>query len=69
MKNAESKMAPVLRVFHDQVLYLKHNLNARAIASLETTATKLQGDVDRLLADMQRSIDESNKFITAMKPQ
>jgi hypothetical protein len=69
MKNAESKMAPVLSVFHDQVLYLKHNLNARAIASLESTAATLQADVDRLLADMQRSIDESNKFIAAMKPQ
>jgi hypothetical protein len=69
MKAAESKMAPVLAAFHDQVLFLKHNLNARAIASLQSTAATLQGDVDQLLADMQRSIDESNKFIAAMKPQ
>ncbi|MDG2166772.1 MAG: DUF2959 family protein [Opitutales bacterium] len=32
MENAESKMSPVLTVFSDQVLFLKHNLNARAIA-------------------------------------
>jgi hypothetical protein len=67
MRQAESKMKPVLAAFHDQVLYLKHNLNARAIASLEGTTVSLQGDVDRLIADMQRSIDESNRFISAMK--
>ena len=67
MRAAESKMKPVLAAFHDQVLFLKHNLNAQAIASLEGTKIRLQGDVDRLIADMQRSIDESNKFISAMK--
>jgi Skp family chaperone for outer membrane proteins len=67
MKRAESKMTPVLQAFHDQVLFLKHNLNARAIASLESTTLSIQSDVDRLLADMQRSIDESNRFITDMK--
>ena len=36
-------MKPVLAAFHDQVLVLKHNLNARAIASLEGTAVTLQG--------------------------
>jgi hypothetical protein len=69
MRQAEAKMKPVLAAFHDQVLYLKHNLNARAIASLEGTTVSLQGDVDRLIADMQRSIDESNRFISEMKTQ
>ena len=31
MKKASSKMDPVLAAFKDQVLYLKHNLNAKAI--------------------------------------
>src|SRR5215217_7137924 len=35
MKNAESKMDPVLKTFKTQVLYLKHNRNAAAIASLQ----------------------------------
>ncbi len=69
MRAAESKMKPVLAAFHDQVLFLKHNLNAQAIASLEGTKVTLQGDVDKLIADMQKSIDESNKFINAMKTQ
>jgi hypothetical protein len=67
MRAAESKMKPVLAAFHDQVLFLKHNLNAQAIASLEGTKVSLQADVDKLIADMQKSIDESNKFISAMK--
>jgi outer membrane murein-binding lipoprotein Lpp len=67
MRAAESKMKPVLAAFHDQVLFLKHNLNAQAIASLEGTKVRLQGDVDKLIADMQKSIDESNRFISAMK--
>jgi hypothetical protein len=67
MRAAEAKMKPVLGAFHDQVLFLKHNLNAQAIASLEGTKVSLQGDVDRLIADMQKAIDESNKFIASMK--
>src|SRR5690606_4971481 len=38
MKNSASKMDPVLKVFGDQVLYLKHQLNAAAISSLSGTA-------------------------------
>lgn len=34
LHTAEAAMEPVLRQFHDQVLYLKHNLNAAAIGSL-----------------------------------
>ncbi|WP_286812047.1 DUF2959 domain-containing protein, partial [Marinobacter sp. UBA2678] len=35
MHDAEDRMEPVLQAFEDQVLYLKHNLNAQAIGSLE----------------------------------
>ena len=34
MYMAETKMEPVVNAFRDQVLFLKHNLNSRAIASL-----------------------------------
>ena len=39
MKRAESKMDPVLTAFRDQVLFLKHNLNASAIASLASASS------------------------------
>lgn len=66
MRRAESKMDPVLRAFNDQVLFLKHNLNARAIASLDTTLNELESEIAVLIADMEASIDEANAFIDDM---
>jgi hypothetical protein len=63
MRTAESKMKPVLRAFNDQVLYLKHNLNAAAIASLQGTAVQIDKDVAALIADMEKSINEANAFV------
>ena len=64
MKRAESKMAPVLAAFKDQVLYLKHNLNARAIASLKGELTKIETNVSRLIKEMESSIKEADTFIS-----
>jgi ElaB/YqjD/DUF883 family membrane-anchored ribosome-binding protein len=66
MKQASSKMDPVLAAFHDQVLYLKHNLNAEAISSLQQTATGINTDVENLIKDMNASIAEANSFINDM---
>jgi Protein of unknown function (DUF2959) len=66
MKAAESKMGPVLAAFGDQVLFLKHNLNARAIASLDDTLLELEEEIAQLIADMEASIDEANAFIDEM---
>ncbi len=67
MRQAEGKMKPVLAVFSDQVLYLRHNLNAAAIASLQTTAGQIDQDVTKLIADMESSINEANKFIAQIE--
>ena len=67
MKSAASKMDPVLSRFHDQVLFVKHNLNARAIAGLRTSVEQMQGDVARLVREMEASIAEANAFISQMK--
>jgi gas vesicle protein len=69
MRHAESRMKPVLDTFKDQVLFLKHNLNAQAIASLGGVSAELQRDIDVLVRDMQRAIDDANKFITQMQAQ
>lgn len=66
MRAAESKMPPVLSALKDQVLFLKHNLNAQAIASLQGTVVEVQNDVSQLIRDMQASIDEANRFIEQM---
>jgi hypothetical protein len=66
MKRAESKMDPVLTAFHDQVLFLKHNLNARAIASLQTELISVESEVNSLIRDMNASIKEADAFISTM---
>jgi len=67
MKDAEASMIPVLATMRDNVLYLKHNLNAQAIGNLQTTFTELEGDIGILIERMNQSIARSNDFIKQMK--
>ncbi len=69
MKRAESTIDPVLRPLRDQVLYLKHNLNARAIASLQTELTRIETDVTRLIRDMELAMSEADSFIQTLKAE
>lgn len=66
MRRAESRMDPVLAAFSDQVLFLKHNLNARAIAALDQTLGDIEGDVQALIESMNASIREAQAFIAEM---
>ena len=67
VKRAEKSMDPVLTKFRDHVLFLKHNLNAQAIASLKGEAVSIEGDIARLIEDMNRSIQTADNFIKEMK--
>ena len=66
MKRAEAKMDPVLAKFKDQVLFLKHNLNAQAIASLKGELVSVEGNINSLIKDLNASIQEADSFIAAM---
>ncbi len=66
LKRAEKSMEPVLTKFRDHVLYLKHNLNAQAIASLKGEAVSIQNDIARLIEDMNVSIQQADAFIKQM---
>jgi Skp family chaperone for outer membrane proteins len=66
MDGAAKKMDPVLGAFKDQVLFLKHNLNARAISSLQGDAAQIRTDINALIKDMDASIREANAFIDQM---
>ena len=66
MRRAERSMDPVLESFQDQVLYLKHNLNARAIGALRSELDSIERDTARLIADMQKAIAEADSFIQSM---
>ena len=63
MRAAQKRIDPVLAVFRDQVLYLKHNLNARAIASLQGESARIESDVASLVDDLSKAIEEANRFI------
>lgn len=67
MKTAAAKMVKPLANFKDQVRFLKHKLNARAIAGLEGTAQEISRDVESLIKEMNASIDEANQFISQMQ--
>ena len=66
MRSAESKMEPVLSSLKDDVLYLKHNLNAQAVSAIKGEFTNLKRDIQLLMNDMNKSIEDSNKFIEQM---
>jgi hypothetical protein len=67
MQRSAKTMDPVLGKLHDQVLFLKHNLNARALGSLAGTAKSLELEVGGLIEQMQLSIAEADRFIAEMK--
>jgi hypothetical protein len=63
MHRAEDRIDPVLAAFQDQVLFLKHNLNASAIASLKNELAVVEIDVDSLIREMETAIAEADLFI------
>jgi Protein of unknown function (DUF2959). len=67
MKKASRSMDPVLAAFKDQVLYLKHNLNAKAIAALEGQLGTIRTDVNALIKEMEKSIAEADAFIKTLE--
>ncbi len=69
MHKASVTMDPVLATLRDQMLYLKHNLNARALGSLDATAAQLDTDIARLVQAMEVSIAEAEGFITTMRAE
>ena len=68
MKRAESRLEPALQPLRDQVLFLKHNLNARAIAGLKGEVAAVEAQVNRLVAELNRAIAEADRFIAGLEP-
>jgi hypothetical protein len=66
MDQSARAMAPVLAKLNDMALFLKHNLNARAIGALGKEALSIETDVDALIQDMNRAIAEADRFIAHM---
>jgi len=67
LRKSEAKMDPVLAALKDNVMYLKHNLNARAIASLKVEFQSIEDNIGLLIAEMRKAIDSSDAFIASMQ--
>ncbi len=67
MARAHARVEPILRPLRDRVLFLKHNLNARALGALTRELGTVRTGVDELVADMQRSVAEADAFIAEME--
>lgn len=67
MRRAEAKMPPILTAMKDNMLYLKHNLNAQAIGAIKGEFASLQTDISGLIKEMNKSIQESTRFIEALE--
>lgn len=67
MERAAATMDPVLSKLQDNVLYLKHNLNAKAVDAIRGEYRSLSSDVDILIREMETAIQESNAFIESMQ--
>jgi len=65
MKRAATTMTPVLAAFRDQVLFLKHNLNAQAIAAVQRELVTVEADIAALIHAMEASITEADTFLKA----
>ncbi len=66
MNRAEESLDPVLDNLRDNVLYLRHNLNSRAVASIRGELDVINADVDELVEAMQQAIAESERFISGI---
>lgn len=69
MHRAKDRMAPVLSALKDNSLYLKHNLNAQAIGALHGEYKTIKRDVESLVAEMNKAIAQSQKFIDLLQPE
>jgi chromosome segregation ATPase len=66
MSRAQKRIDPVLTPLRDRVLFLKHNLNAKAIGALDAELTAVRTNVDDLIADLDRAIAEADRFVASM---
>ncbi|MCU8295651.1 DUF2959 domain-containing protein, partial [Vibrio vulnificus] len=69
MKRAEQKMTPVLNTLRNNTLYLKHNLNASAVGSLQGEFMSLEKEIANAISQMNAAIAESDKFLQKLNQQ
>lgn len=67
MRDSAERVTPVLQVLQDNTLFLKHNLNARAVSGISRELSDIQAKVNVLIQQMEASIAESQSFVKSMQ--
>lgn len=63
MRSAEARLDPALEPFRDSVLYLKHNLNAEAVAALDDELSAIDREIEALVKNVEQSVQEADEFL------
>ena len=63
MLAVEKNLDATLKQFHDQVIYLKHNLNAKALGSFKGEFQSIQDDMRKLVRQINQSSQEAEEFV------
>ncbi len=66
LERVQAKMEPVLLKLQDYALFFNHNLNPRAIATLEDTYDDFDRELKALDAEIATAQDEMNSFLEAL---
>ncbi len=66
MRRTQENIKPVLQAFSDQVTFLKHNLNARAISSLKGTSAGINQQAEALIRDINASSKQADAYIQTL---
>jgi len=67
MRKSVARLDPALRPLQDNVLFLKHNLNAKAIGALAGEQAAIEANIDELVRNLDRSIAEGHAFLETIK--
>lgn len=62
----EKKLEQVMQKFKDQVYFLKHNLNAKAIGSLKVEFKEIEAGINQLIRNIEDSRSTNKVFIERM---
>lgn len=64
MRRAQASFEPALARLEDQVLFLKHNLNASAVGAMREELPRVQADAERLKRDIEAAVAEADRFLS-----
>lgn len=66
MRRVEKSIEPILTKFKDQVLYIKHNLNAQALGAFKKEFLGIETEINKLIKEMEMSTKQADQFISEM---